>query len=599
MGSNTVFKDIQFVMENETFVDKRNLIGKTFGKLTVRSYITRVNGKTPTHCWCECECGAKYKSIARGSLTRGATTSCGCNYKSNGAKVAKDIHWYQDKVKNKYKLIGNYLGYNSSVTVACISCGDELEGLAKAIAFLPCPSCKSGINVFTEAVSNKGFYVVDYDTKLCSCQHCKIERVINNIEECSCPCRRDVEDPVAVYILTSPTKDYLKIGKAVNPVKRVKDINKSGGEDFVVAKTYWVSGDKCAYLLESHLHNKFGGRNQIARQGFSGDTEIFNTTLDSVKAYVRHISKKMKHLRKGITPPEWVSSYVYKVPSKVSDYSIDFDGFHYPTLASFWRWYGLNDSKNYKDTLKFLELHKNHFNIRNQGVWNRWGLSYTEYCDRLLKTNRGHKTILARMGAGEDIDYALSRYLEKPSHLYIDGYKIKYQDLMLILCGGRYLSSYLSNHKLQSLGEVVNFLLGSNHSIIVGMDYSKFDLDLRGIVLSDINPINLPTRVKLTKGLIESICDRVLSFCGSYRSTLVKSLIFIHTGENISINFSNHSAVGLKGSHDITVSTYKDSLTILSPKYLREITSKTSNLALNLRNRELMDRSFDMFLKSL
>ena len=599
MGSNTVFKDIQFVMENETFADKRNLIGKTFGKLTVRSYVTRVNGKTPTHCWCECECGAKYKSIARGSLTRGATTSCGCNYKGNGATVAKDIHWYQDKVKDRYKLIGNYLGYNSSVTVACTTCGDELEGLAKSIAFLPCPSCKSGVNVFTEAVYNKGFDVVDYDTKLCSCQHCKIERVINNIEECDCPCRRDVEDPVAVYILTSPTKEYLKIGKAVNPTKRVKDINNSGGEDFIVAKTYWVSGEKCAYLLESHLHNKFGGKNQIERQGFSGDTEIFNTTLDSVKAYVRHISKKMKHLRKGVTPPEWLSSYVYKIPDKVSDYSIDFDGFHYPTLASFWRWYSLSEGRNYQDTLKFLDLHKTHFNIRNQGVWNNWGLSYTEYCERLLKTNCGHKTIVARLGGGEHIDYALSRNIERPSHLYIDRYKIKYQDLMLLLGGDKDLPSYFSKYKQHSFCEVVNFLLDSSHHITMGTDYSKWDLDLRGIVLSDISPINLPAKVNLTKGLIEGICKMVLDFCGDYRSTLVKSLIFIHTGKSISVNFSNHYTVGLKGNHDITVNTYNGSFTSLSPKHLRNLTCKTSNLAINSANIEIMNKSFDMFLESL
>ena len=480
MGSNTVFKDIQFVMENETFVDKRNLIGKTFGKLTVRSYVTRVNGKTPTHCWCECECGAKYKSIARGSLTRGATTSCGCNYKGNGTTVAKDIHWYQDKVKDRYKLIGNYLGYNSSVTVACTTCGDELEGLAKSIAFLPCPSCKSGINVFTEAVSNKGFYVVDYDTKLCSCQHCRIERVINNTEECDCPCRRDVEDPVAVYILTSPTKEYIKIGKSVDPVLRLKQINISGGEDFIIGHVYWVSGEKCAYLLESHLHNKFGGKNIQERQGFSGDTELFSVDISVVKAYVRSISKKLKSLRKGVIPPDWKDGISYQVPPSLSEYSFDFDGYHYPTVASFWRWCGNKHKNSFEYTMKFIELHKTHFDIRHRGVWNSWGFSYSEYREKLKTTNCGHSTIIVRRAAGETPEYALSRDLERPTFCYVDNYKIKYKDLILSLCGGRGITSYMSSYKEYSLEELVNFLLQSNHLVIVGMDYSEWDLELRG-----------------------------------------------------------------------------------------------------------------------
>lgn len=49
----------------------KSLVGSIFGRLTV---ISMVNGST---CYCQCECG-NTKEIAKQSILRGATKSCGC-----------------------------------------------------------------------------------------------------------------------------------------------------------------------------------------------------------------------------------------------------------------------------------------------------------------------------------------------------------------------------------------------------------------------------------------------------------------------------------------------------------------------------------------
>lgn len=72
-----------------------DITGQKFGKLTVvgRDYSKNEN---VTYWFCECDCGNKsIPSIAKNSLTRGLTTSCGCNKKNN-------------KKTNTYDLSGEY-----------------------------------------------------------------------------------------------------------------------------------------------------------------------------------------------------------------------------------------------------------------------------------------------------------------------------------------------------------------------------------------------------------------------------------------------------------------------------------------------------------
>jgi len=61
-----------------------DLIGKTYGKLTV---VSRADNKGRAPMWnCKCSCG-NTKEVNGGSLRRGSTTSCGCNRMSASAKV--------------------------------------------------------------------------------------------------------------------------------------------------------------------------------------------------------------------------------------------------------------------------------------------------------------------------------------------------------------------------------------------------------------------------------------------------------------------------------------------------------------------------------
>lgn len=61
----------------------KNLTGRTFGRLVVKSYFGRTNAKR-THAWtCECECG-ETKVVSGHHLTSGGVTSCGCWRASHG-----------------------------------------------------------------------------------------------------------------------------------------------------------------------------------------------------------------------------------------------------------------------------------------------------------------------------------------------------------------------------------------------------------------------------------------------------------------------------------------------------------------------------------
>lgn len=81
-----------------------DLTGQHFGKLTVIGRDKMRDGNI-TYWLCKCDCGSsKIASVARGSLTRGLTRSCGC-LKSKTKK----------EDSNKYDLSGEYgIGWTSN-----------------------------------------------------------------------------------------------------------------------------------------------------------------------------------------------------------------------------------------------------------------------------------------------------------------------------------------------------------------------------------------------------------------------------------------------------------------------------------------------------
>ena len=64
---------------------RKDLIGKTFGSLTVESYHTTKDGKR-AFWWCRCECGALV-SVSSTHLLTGHTKGCGCTFSFGNKKI--------------------------------------------------------------------------------------------------------------------------------------------------------------------------------------------------------------------------------------------------------------------------------------------------------------------------------------------------------------------------------------------------------------------------------------------------------------------------------------------------------------------------------
>lgn len=68
-----------------TRFDKNDLVGTRSGRLLIESYAGRYNGEGVYMYECQCDCGNK-KTIARSSLIKKATKSCGCLWKERITK---------------------------------------------------------------------------------------------------------------------------------------------------------------------------------------------------------------------------------------------------------------------------------------------------------------------------------------------------------------------------------------------------------------------------------------------------------------------------------------------------------------------------------
>lgn len=71
-------------------VRNEDIIGKRFGKLVVKSLDRQ--DKKHYYFLCQCDCG-NIKSIRKGSLISGNTTSCGCNYKTSN----HNMQYYKER----------------------------------------------------------------------------------------------------------------------------------------------------------------------------------------------------------------------------------------------------------------------------------------------------------------------------------------------------------------------------------------------------------------------------------------------------------------------------------------------------------------------
>lgn len=404
----------------------KDLEGMVVGKLTVHGW-AGLSGKD-NYWWCSCSCGERYFKIRSSSLQRGVTTSCGRAYENNGGDRHKGKEWFQDKLPH-FIVTSSYWGYNHPVQITCKYCGEIYE-LDRAInAIQRSCHCQRAIDFKREEVfASLGYTSINgervaqrgkgYAYRV-QCNTCKLERLLTLDGAKRCPCHLGIESPCAVYVLTSPSKPYVKIGKALDPESRLLSINQSGAEDFQIAHVEWVSGEKCAYALESHLHTTFGGRNTDYRPGFSGDTEIFKTTVREVVKHLQEIEHSLKFLRKGVTPPEWTEKV--KLPP-VMEWSFEFDGYWYPSLKYFWKQYGYSDKVNNTEfLLENFTTHAEVYEWVNRGFHTQFGMPYNEYQDRLASSGVTSETVRNRVQGGWDFETALDTPLQRVRKVYYKG----------------------------------------------------------------------------------------------------------------------------------------------------------------------------------
>lgn len=86
--------------------DMTDIIGMTFNKLTVISYLRRVNSR-PIYL-CQCECG-NYKEVSRGALRQNKVKSCGCLHRV-AAKASMELGKgiFSEEVKNRVRVRKGY-----------------------------------------------------------------------------------------------------------------------------------------------------------------------------------------------------------------------------------------------------------------------------------------------------------------------------------------------------------------------------------------------------------------------------------------------------------------------------------------------------------
>lgn len=90
-----------------------------------------------------------------------------------------------------------------------------------------------------------------------------------------------------VYILTNPEYDFVKIGKAVNPQSRIKQINGAG----TVSEwtLYWAIPVTDDYKVEYLVHQHFADKRVSSDQG--SDREFFEVTKEEAIEAITYIAE--------------------------------------------------------------------------------------------------------------------------------------------------------------------------------------------------------------------------------------------------------------------------------------------------------------------
>ena len=141
-------------------INYNDIVGQTFGRLTVLSCEGRIGGKYLYTC--KCACGKIAKGIGRGNLIDRATQSCGCLKSDNNVSVADSYNsnlyserkgltynkklnrWY---ARLTYKNVNYYLGSSRNCEEAeemRNRADEEVKKYGKVITYVSCRAIRDG-----------------------------------------------------------------------------------------------------------------------------------------------------------------------------------------------------------------------------------------------------------------------------------------------------------------------------------------------------------------------------------------------------------------------------------------------------------------------
>jgi len=299
-----------------------NLTGQSFGKISVISWagINKYGDwkKARNVWWCKCSCEeTDYFLVNTGSLRKGLTTSCGCNYKNNsGGGGTVSIGEASEALLSNYQVL-KYKGRKHPCKVECTVCG-EVENFNTFYSaqqrgvWCSCKDNSYGYYCDMDNIANKYNYqgVLEsrddkgsYEFQCMSCGFKVRKRGCEIKDKCPCHYINDnVENASAVYLLVDRNnKGIYKIGKGNEPIKRGLNIQKSVGKteydhDFYVYDTKWFSSEQVAFYVERLYHHYFKDKMVYKERGdrlFDGYSEVFSLTrqdfLDFNEEYKEHI----------------------------------------------------------------------------------------------------------------------------------------------------------------------------------------------------------------------------------------------------------------------------------------------------------------------
>lgn len=282
-----------------------DLEGMRFGKITVHK-LNRREDKSFVW-WCTCDCNpSRYFMVVPYSLRTGATTSCGCNYKTNGGNIHETLQEFQKKVGGDWEII-SYQGRKHDCVAKCTMCGSIITKQGGSFICGVACHCTDkrikrrddilhlvGYSLIKEekAQQQNGEYIMHLRCKSCGVKKLARNTELRDLKPCLCKGNHaNNGEPCAIYLLAHKEGKYCKIGRSYSPSSRLRMINSSGG-DFILEHVWWTPNHHYASVLETTLHREFS-EHRFDAGGFDGSTECFYIKPDELTKGISEIVARL------------------------------------------------------------------------------------------------------------------------------------------------------------------------------------------------------------------------------------------------------------------------------------------------------------------